>query len=123
MAVCCLSSVYCKRGHLCPIDTGLIEKNVELFFSGYAKPIYDDDPSLEGKWGAPGSVWDEILKNSPTKQYSFGTAASSSWDLGPCCGQLFAYSTGSADCPLWLTREVGLWALSATGPSGVCWEF
>ena len=44
----CLPSVYCKRGHLCPIDTGLIEKNVELFFSGYAKPIYDDDPSLEG---------------------------------------------------------------------------
>ncbi|KAF6093387.1 DNA methyltransferase 1 [Phyllostomus discolor] len=41
-------SVYCKRGHLCPIDTGLIEKNVELFFSGSAKPIYDDDPSLEG---------------------------------------------------------------------------
>lgn len=60
-AVCCLSSVYCKRGHLCPIDTGLIEKNVELFFSGYAKPIYDDDPSLEGKWGAPGSVWDRDL--------------------------------------------------------------
>ncbi|XP_073910199.1 DNA (cytosine-5)-methyltransferase 1 isoform X3 [Castor canadensis] len=41
-------SVYCKRGHLCPIDTGLIEKNVELFFSGSAKPIYEDNPSLEG---------------------------------------------------------------------------
>uniref|UniRef100_UPI000185BE00 DNA (cytosine-5)-methyltransferase 1 n=1 Tax=Homo sapiens TaxID=9606 RepID=UPI000185BE00 len=41
-------SVYCKHGHLCPIDTGLIEKNIELFFSGSAKPIYDDDPSLEG---------------------------------------------------------------------------
>lgn len=45
--------MYCKRGHLCPIDTGLIEKNVELFFSGSAKPIYDDDPSLEGKWNVP----------------------------------------------------------------------
>ncbi|XP_054983670.1 DNA (cytosine-5)-methyltransferase 1 isoform X3 [Sorex araneus] len=41
-------SIYCKRGHLCPIDTGLIEKNVELLFSGSAKPIYDDDPSPEG---------------------------------------------------------------------------
>ncbi|XP_012889489.1 PREDICTED: DNA (cytosine-5)-methyltransferase 1 isoform X1 [Dipodomys ordii] len=41
-------SVYCKRGHLCPIDTGLIEKNVELFFSGSAKAIYEDNPSLEG---------------------------------------------------------------------------
>nr|XP_044998523.1 DNA (cytosine-5)-methyltransferase 1 isoform X2 [Jaculus jaculus] len=41
-------SVYCKRGHLCPIDTGLIEKNVELYFSGSAKAIYEDDPSQEG---------------------------------------------------------------------------
>ncbi|XP_003460912.3 DNA (cytosine-5)-methyltransferase 1 isoform X2 [Cavia porcellus] len=41
-------SVYCKRGHLCPIDTGLIEKNVELYFSGSAKAIYEEDPSLEG---------------------------------------------------------------------------
>nr|6PZV_C Chain C, DNA (cytosine-5)-methyltransferase 1 [Bos taurus]6PZV_G Chain G, DNA (cytosine-5)-methyltransferase 1 [Bos taurus] len=41
-------SVYCKRGHLCPIDTGLIEKDVELLFSGSAKPIYEDDPSPEG---------------------------------------------------------------------------
>lgn len=41
-------SVYCSRGHLCPIDTGLIESNVELFFSGAAKAIYEDDPSVEG---------------------------------------------------------------------------
>lgn len=41
-------SVYCKHGHLCPIDTGLIEKNVELCFSGSAKPIYEDNPSQEG---------------------------------------------------------------------------
>ena len=41
--------MYCKRGHLCPIDTGLIEKDVELLFSGSAKPIYEDDPSPEGK--------------------------------------------------------------------------
>ncbi|EHB03719.1 DNA (cytosine-5)-methyltransferase 1 [Heterocephalus glaber] len=41
-------SVYCKRGHLCPIDTGLIEKNVKLYFSGTAKAIYEENPSLEG---------------------------------------------------------------------------
>lgn len=41
-------SVYCKRGHLCPVDTGLVEKNVELFFSGSAKAIYEDNPSQEG---------------------------------------------------------------------------
>lgn len=41
-------SVYCKHGHLCPVDTGLIEKNVELCFSGFAKPIYEDDPSPDG---------------------------------------------------------------------------
>lgn len=41
-------SVYDEQGHLCPFDTGLIEKNVHLYFSGYIKPIYDDTPVLEG---------------------------------------------------------------------------
>lgn len=52
--VCCPCSVYCSRGHLCPVDTGLIEKNVELYFSGCAKAIYDDNPSVEGMWNSPG---------------------------------------------------------------------
>ena len=43
-------SVYDKNTHLCPFDTGLVEKNVELYFSGYVKPIYDENPSAEGKW-------------------------------------------------------------------------
>ncbi|EFN76367.1 DNA (cytosine-5)-methyltransferase PliMCI [Harpegnathos saltator] len=41
-------SVYDKNGHLCPFDTGLIEKNVMLYFSGYMKAIYEEDPSPEG---------------------------------------------------------------------------
>ncbi|PIK50643.1 DNA (cytosine-5)-methytransferase 1 [Apostichopus japonicus] len=41
-------SVYDKNTHLCPFDTGLIEKNKELFFSGFVKPIYDESPSPEG---------------------------------------------------------------------------
>ena len=41
-------SIYDKNTHLCPFDSGLIEKNVELFFSGYLKPIYDENPSPEG---------------------------------------------------------------------------
>ncbi|XP_064557116.1 DNA (cytosine-5)-methyltransferase 1-like, partial [Zonotrichia leucophrys gambelii] len=40
-------SVYDKRGHLCPFDSGLIERNIELYFSGVVKPIYDDNPSLD----------------------------------------------------------------------------
>lgn len=40
-------SVYDKKGHLCPFDTGLVEKDVMLYFSGYMKPIYDEDPSPE----------------------------------------------------------------------------
>ncbi|XP_065183686.1 DNA (cytosine-5)-methyltransferase 1-like [Sycon ciliatum] len=35
-------TVYDKQGHVCPFDGGLIERNVELFFSGVVKPIYDD---------------------------------------------------------------------------------
>ncbi|XP_011350631.1 DNA (cytosine-5)-methyltransferase 1 isoform X1 [Ooceraea biroi] len=41
-------SVYDKNGHLCPFDTGLIEKNVMLYFSGYMKAIYEEDSSPEG---------------------------------------------------------------------------
>ncbi|KZC13768.1 DNA (cytosine-5)-methyltransferase 1 [Dufourea novaeangliae] len=41
-------SVYDKNGHLCPFDTGLIEKNVKLYFSGYIKAIYEEDTSPEG---------------------------------------------------------------------------
>jgi DNA (cytosine-5)-methyltransferase 1 len=42
------SRVYDKNMHICPIDCGLIEKNVELYFSGSVKPIYDENPSPEG---------------------------------------------------------------------------
>ncbi|XP_060107963.1 DNA (cytosine-5)-methyltransferase 1 [Heteronotia binoei] len=41
-------SVYDRKGHLCPFDTGLIERNIELYFSGTVKPIYDDNPCLDG---------------------------------------------------------------------------
>ncbi|CAH0549085.1 unnamed protein product [Brassicogethes aeneus] len=38
-------SVYDKNGHLCHFDTGLIENNVELYFSGYLKPVFEEDSS------------------------------------------------------------------------------
>ncbi|XP_028404801.1 DNA (cytosine-5)-methyltransferase 1-like isoform X2 [Dendronephthya gigantea] len=41
-------SVYDKRNHLCPFDTGLIEKSKKLFLSGYVKPIYDDNCDANG---------------------------------------------------------------------------
>eukprot|EP00057_Strongylocentrotus_purpuratus_P012708 XP_011667182.1 PREDICTED: DNA (cytosine-5)-methyltransferase PliMCI isoform X1 [Strongylocentrotus purpuratus] len=41
-------SVYDKSTHLCAFDSGLIEKNKELYFSGYVKPIYDENSSIEG---------------------------------------------------------------------------
>ena len=41
-------SVYDEEGHLCPFDIGLIEKNVKLFFSGYVKAIYEEDPTPKG---------------------------------------------------------------------------
>lgn len=56
-------SVYDKKGHLCPFDTGLIERNIELYFSGAVKPIYDDNPCLDGKclsvqsWGRHRPAW------------------------------------------------------------------
>ncbi|XP_014605619.1 PREDICTED: DNA (cytosine-5)-methyltransferase PliMCI-like [Polistes canadensis] len=41
-------SVYDKNGHLCPFDTGLIEKNVVLYFSGYMKAIYEENACPKG---------------------------------------------------------------------------
>lgn len=41
-------SVYDKNRHLCAFDTGLIEKNVVLYFSGYMKPIYEENACPEG---------------------------------------------------------------------------
>ena len=40
--------MYDKNTHLCPFDTGLIEKNIYLYFSGVVKPIYDENSSPEG---------------------------------------------------------------------------
>uniref|UniRef100_A0A8D8QQ36 DNA (cytosine-5)-methyltransferase n=1 Tax=Cacopsylla melanoneura TaxID=428564 RepID=A0A8D8QQ36_9HEMI len=36
-------TVYCEGGHLCPFDTGMIEKNFQLFLSGYLMGV-DVDP-------------------------------------------------------------------------------
>ena len=57
-----LFSVYDKHGHLCDFDSGLIEKNKEVFFSCYVKPIYEDNPSADGgiatkKLGPINSWW------------------------------------------------------------------
>ena len=55
--LCC----YDKEGHVVRIDTGLIEKNKEIYFSGYLKHITCEEPSIEG--GVPvfdclvGSWW------------------------------------------------------------------
>ncbi len=49
MMIYLLCSVYDKNTHLCPFDSGLIEKNKELMMSGFIKPVYEEDPSVEGK--------------------------------------------------------------------------
>lgn len=40
-------SVYDKQGHLCPLDSGLIENNVLLYVSGFMKPVYEENPDPE----------------------------------------------------------------------------
>ena len=39
---------YCKNAHVVRFDTDLIEKNKEIYFSGYLKHITCEDPSIEG---------------------------------------------------------------------------
>ncbi|GFT18091.1 hypothetical protein NPIL_265861 [Nephila pilipes] len=41
-------SVYDRFTHLCGFDQGLIEKDIEIYFSGFVKPIFSEDPSPEG---------------------------------------------------------------------------
>ncbi|XP_054724016.1 DNA (cytosine-5)-methyltransferase PliMCI-like [Uloborus diversus] len=53
-------AVYDKHMHLVRFDTGLIEKNIELFFAGFIKPIYDDDPSEQN--GIPGANLGPIVE-------------------------------------------------------------
>ncbi|XP_062515126.1 DNA (cytosine-5)-methyltransferase 1-like [Corticium candelabrum] len=55
-------TVYDKHLHLCPFDSGLVEKNVDLYISGSVKPIYDDNPTAEdgipaSKLGPIGEWW------------------------------------------------------------------
>ncbi|CAH1179610.1 unnamed protein product [Phaedon cochleariae] len=45
-------SVYDEKGHLCALDSGLIEKNIRLYSSGYIKPVYEENPIPDD--GVPG---------------------------------------------------------------------
>ena len=40
-------TVYDKAGHVVPFDSGLIDMNKEIFFSGYLKHLTCEDPGLE----------------------------------------------------------------------------
>ncbi|XP_017883668.1 DNA (cytosine-5)-methyltransferase PliMCI-like [Ceratina calcarata] len=53
-------SVFDRNSHLCPFDTGLVDENVQLFFSGYIKPVYEDDASPEG--GVPAEMMGPIAE-------------------------------------------------------------
>ncbi|KAJ8981447.1 hypothetical protein NQ317_000122 [Molorchus minor] len=38
-------TIYDRYNHLCPFDKGLVDQGVNLYFSGYIKPIDNEDPS------------------------------------------------------------------------------
>jgi len=40
-------SIFDENGHLCSIDSGVIERNINLYLTGFIKPINDNDPSIE----------------------------------------------------------------------------
>ena len=70
--------MYDKYGHLCPFDTGLIDKNIELFISGYVKPVYDESPGKEGgvctkRMGPINEWWVAGFDGGETALIGFGT--------------------------------------------------
>ena len=42
-------TIYEKFVHLCSFESGLIEKNKEVYFSDYAKPNYDENSSQKSE--------------------------------------------------------------------------
>lgn len=71
--------VYDKNAHLCPFDAGLIEKNVELYFSGVIKPVYVEDMSPENgvlgaRLGPINEWWTAGFDGGETALVGFSTA-------------------------------------------------
>ena len=44
-------NIYCKAGHCVRLDTNLIEKNKEVYISGYMKCIISEDPGYDESSG------------------------------------------------------------------------
>ncbi|XP_050512373.1 DNA (cytosine-5)-methyltransferase PliMCI [Diabrotica virgifera virgifera] len=74
-------TVYDKNGHLCYFDSGLVEKNVPLYFSGYIKPVYDENPNTDNaipahdlgpidEWWMAGLDGGENIRVGFTTQYA-----------------------------------------------------
>jgi DNA (cytosine-5)-methyltransferase 1 len=40
--------IYDEPGHLCHLDGGAIEANHLLFAYGYVKPVWNDNPGIQG---------------------------------------------------------------------------
>jgi len=40
-------SIYDENGHMCSIDSGIMERNVKLYITGYMKPIYNRSLNIE----------------------------------------------------------------------------
>lgn len=40
-------SVFDQQGHLCPIDSGLVENDVRIYMSGYLKSICSDSAEID----------------------------------------------------------------------------
>lgn len=40
-------SIYDKNGHMCSIDSGVMERNIALYLTGFVKPIDDHNPGAE----------------------------------------------------------------------------
>ncbi|XP_050436702.1 DNA (cytosine-5)-methyltransferase PliMCI-like [Adelges cooleyi] len=53
-------SIYDENGHMCSIDTGMMERNMALYLTGYVKPVYDHSPSIEE--GIPAKELGPILE-------------------------------------------------------------
>ncbi|KAG8247308.1 DNA (cytosine-5)-methyltransferase 1, partial [Homalodisca vitripennis] len=82
-------SIYDKAGHLCPFDGGLIERNVLLYFSGYIKAIYEENPEAEGgipvkDMGPINEWWVSGYDGGERALIGFSTAYGEYYLMEPC---------------------------------------
>jgi len=102
-------TVYDKKGHVVPFDTGLIDKNKDIYFSGYLKHLTCEDPSSEDgipvyDCGPIGAWWNAGFDGGEKALTGFTTAFAEYYLMAP--SELYSPNMRVVDEKVFLTKHV-----------------